>query len=73
VVKEWVTVSVIAFGVIIAIVGVVAYLRMYKKIAWSSSQPQEPTEQAAESVAETESSALLEPEFESAKDRPNNN
>ncbi|GGD87100.1 hypothetical protein [Paenibacillus nasutitermitis] len=66
-VKEWVTVSVIAFGVIIAIVGVVAYLRMYKKVAWSSSQAPEAAEQPIESV--TDSPALLEPELESAKDR----
>ncbi|MBW7454537.1 hypothetical protein ACFOLF_15120 [Paenibacillus sepulcri] len=49
-VKEWVTISVIAFGVIIAVIGVVAYLRMYKKIAWTSSPPPEQPQQTIETV-----------------------
>jgi hypothetical protein len=37
-VNQWLTVSVIIFGIIVAIVGVVAYLRMYKSSMWSVPQ-----------------------------------
>ncbi|MBW7475991.1 hypothetical protein K0T92_14690 [Paenibacillus oenotherae] len=39
-VSPWVTICVIAFGILVAIVGVMAYLRMYKNSAWSTSRPQ---------------------------------
>ena len=37
VVSPWITTAVILFGIIVAIVGVVAYLRMYKSSAWSAA------------------------------------
>ena len=37
-VKPWLTVGVIAFGIIVAIVGVVAYFRMYKNSVWTEKQ-----------------------------------
>ncbi|QHW31574.1 hypothetical protein GZH47_12450 [Paenibacillus rhizovicinus] len=36
-VSPWITTAVILFGIIVAIVGVVAYLRMYKSSAWSAA------------------------------------
>lgn len=39
-VNPWITICVIAFGILVAIVGVMAYLRMYKSSAWSASRPQ---------------------------------
>jgi hypothetical protein len=48
-IKPWLTVSVIIFGIIVAIVGVVAYLRMYKSSMWyvpqsDRNKPAAPTE-----------------------------
>jgi hypothetical protein len=40
VVNPWITTVVIVFGIIVAIVGVIAYLRMYKKSAWSATRPE---------------------------------
>ncbi|MBM7568932.1 hypothetical protein [Paenibacillus sacheonensis] len=42
-VSPWITTAVILFGIIVAIAGVIAYLRMYKKSAWSAAttRPQE--------------------------------
>lgn len=39
-VNPWITICVIAFGILVAIAGVMAYLRMYKSSAWSASRPQ---------------------------------
>ncbi|MBO7746646.1 hypothetical protein I8J29_20725 [Paenibacillus sp. MWE-103] len=39
VVSPWITTAVILFGILVAIVGVLAYLRMYKSSAWSASAP----------------------------------
>lgn len=36
-VSPWITTAVILFGIIVAIVGVIAYLRMYKSSAWSAA------------------------------------
>ncbi|MFC5649769.1 hypothetical protein ACFPYJ_11675 [Paenibacillus solisilvae] len=38
-VNPWITTVVIVFGIIVAIVGVIAYLRMYKSSAWSATRP----------------------------------
>jgi uncharacterized protein YpmB len=40
-VNQWLTVSVILFGIIVAIIGVVAYLRMYKNSSWTFQQNQQ--------------------------------
>jgi hypothetical protein len=40
-VSPWITVSVIVFGIIVAVVGVAAYLRLYKKSGWSPARPEE--------------------------------
>ncbi|WP_219835245.1 hypothetical protein [Paenibacillus sp. R14(2021)] len=37
VVSPWITTAVILFGIIVAIAGVIAYLRMYKSSAWSAT------------------------------------
>ncbi|NBD27528.1 hypothetical protein [Paenibacillus glycinis] len=36
-VSPWITTAVILFGIVVAIVGVFAYLRMYKSSAWSAA------------------------------------
>lgn len=38
-VSPWVTICVIAFGIVVAIGGVMAYLRMYKNSSWPTSRP----------------------------------
>ncbi|RAP74461.1 hypothetical protein DL346_20535 [Paenibacillus montanisoli] len=48
--------TVILFGVIVAVVGVVAYLRVYKNSAWSTTTPSSrphPTDQANEDLRQS--------------------
>ncbi|BBH22737.1 hypothetical protein Back11_40820 [Paenibacillus baekrokdamisoli] len=40
-VNPWMTTFVIVFGIVVAIVGVIAYLRMYKNSAWSATRPEQ--------------------------------
>ncbi|MFB9325829.1 hypothetical protein ACFFSY_07800 [Paenibacillus aurantiacus] len=54
-VHPWVTTMVIAFGILVAIIGVIAYLRMYKNSAWSPTGSKHAAKQAtAASAAEEE-------------------
>lgn len=41
-VSPWVTGAVILFGIIVAVTGVIAYLRMYKNSAWSAMTSRSP-------------------------------
>lgn len=59
-VNPWITTVVIVFGIIVAIVGVIAYLRMYKNSAWSATRPDhnEPPVMELFSSSEQTSAAL---------------
>lgn len=37
--KDWVTIALLAFGIAVGVVGVVAYLRMYRKEKLAENQP----------------------------------
>ncbi|MBB3112660.1 hypothetical protein FHS18_004761 [Paenibacillus phyllosphaerae] len=59
-VSSWITTVVILFGVLVAIIGVFAYLRMYKNSTWSAPRSNEqatplsvfpPEDPAAEEVS----------------------
>ncbi|MFC4098626.1 hypothetical protein [Paenibacillus xanthanilyticus] len=56
-VHPWVTTMVIAFGVLVAIIGVVAYLRMYKNSAWSPVGGKQAASRAAQAVPPEEEAA----------------
>ncbi|TYP70680.1 hypothetical protein [Paenibacillus methanolicus] len=49
-VHPWVTTMVIAFGILVAIIGVIAYLRMYKNSAWSPAGGKQAANRPAQAV-----------------------
>lgn len=56
-VHPWVTTMVIAFGILVAIIGVIAYLRMYKNSAWSPAGGKHAADHAVEALAGEEEAA----------------
>lgn len=51
--EDWVTIALLAFGIVVGIVGVVAYLRMYRKEKLAENQPSDDAS-TAERGAENE-------------------
>ncbi|REE54728.1 hypothetical protein A8990_1784 [Paenibacillus taihuensis] len=49
-VSPWVTGAVILFGIIVAVTGVIAYLRMYKNSAWSAMTSRSPESDPPETI-----------------------
>ncbi|SDW68258.1 hypothetical protein [Paenibacillus sp. CF384] len=70
-VSPWMTNVVILFGIIVAIVGVVAYLRVYKNSAWSaaSSSNSRRTDQPSDNLMPSaeESAATIDQPVEDDK------
>ncbi|WP_274648892.1 hypothetical protein [Paenibacillus humicola] len=67
-VKPWLTISVIAFGIIVAIAGVAAYIRMYRNGSmWTAEQPDRSKPSAPSVPASGEDKAGDEPADEGLK------
>ncbi|SEO42084.1 hypothetical protein [Paenibacillus sp. OV219] len=71
-VSPWVTGAVILLGIIVAVAGVIAYLRMYKNSAWSAMTSRSPESDPQRTIIlgpkQREESATSEAEEEPERD-----